>query len=382
MTKPRFNGTSISSLESLSSMLGIDKPRLEWIIKTIPKSYKTFPIKTGRKKKERSISEPKKALKAIQKKINKEIFENVTYPSYLHGGLKEKDYISNATSHTKKKTIICMDIQDFYPSISKRDVHQIFQYLMHFSPEVSSALTELVTLDGKVPQGACCSSYIANLIFFNKEFNIVNKLSRKGLSYTRLLDDITVSSDTDLSDAEKTEIIQLVTGMAKSYRLSINKNKTSIEHSKDSNANLHVTGLWVKHGIPKLTKEDRRYIRYLVFICKKDYDVKKDDPTYHELWNKCSGKVAQMERLGHSQAKELRQTLSEILPIYDEFRIKKCIMFAKRYIKTFSPPLSEEQISKVNKLIYKFGIVARTHKNLAKLYRQELRSLLPIEKNK
>lgn len=361
-------------------MLGVDRPRLEWIIETIPKSYKSFDIHTGKKQKKRTIFEPKKALKALQKKINREIFENVTYPSYLHGGLKEKDYISNSASHTKKKTIICMDIQDFYPSISKRDVHQIFQYLMRFSPDVSSALTELVTLDGKVPQGACCSSYIANLVFFNKEFNIVNKLSRKGLSYTRLLDDITVSSDNDLSDAEKTEIIQLVTGMARSYRLNINKDKTSIEHSKDSNAKLQVTGLWVKHGIPKLTKADRRYIRYLVYICKKDYDAKKDSVEYHDLWNKCSGKVAQMERLGHSQAKDLRQTLSEILPIYDEFRIKKCTMFAKRYIKTFSPPLSEEQISKVNKLIYKFGIVARTQKNLAKTYRRELRALLPIEK--
>lgn len=56
--------------------------------------------------------------------------------------------------------------------------------------------------------------------------------------------------------------------MVNQYRLSINESKTTIEHSKDSSSKLSVTGLWVKHGVPKLTKENRRYIRYLVYICK------------------------------------------------------------------------------------------------------------------
>ena len=70
------------------------------------------------------------------------------------------------------KTIISLDIENFYPNIGKRDVLNIFKNMMRFSPEVSNILTELVTLDGKTPQGACCSSYIANLIFFNDEHNI------------------------------------------------------------------------------------------------------------------------------------------------------------------------------------------------------------------
>ncbi|MCM5141106.1 reverse transcriptase domain-containing protein, partial [Escherichia coli] len=115
--------------------------------------------------------------------------------------------------------------------------------------------------NNKVPQGGCCSSYIANLLFFNSEYNLYNRLKSMGLSYSRLLDDITISSDKDLSSEEKTKVIKLVHGMVNQYRLSINESKTTIEHSKDSSSKLSVTGLWVKHGVPKLTKENRRYIR-------------------------------------------------------------------------------------------------------------------------
>jgi len=377
MNKPKFNGTPVASLESLAAMLGIDRKRLDWMIQSVSKSYKQFKIETGKNKKERQIFEPKKTLKGIQKKINKEIFENIEYPDYLHGALIGRDYISNASEHTKKKTVICLDITNFYPGISKKDVTLIFQNLMRFSPDVSQALTELVTLDGKVPQGSCCSSYIANLLFFNSEYNVVSRIRAMGLSYTRLLDDITISSDEDLSPKQKTKVIKSIDGMVKQYRLSLNEEKTTIEHTKDTTSKLNVTGLWVKHGIPKLTKENRRYIRYLVYICKKESVHAKHTKEYHDLWNRCSGKVAQMSRLGHVQANDLRIILSDILPIYDEYKIGKLKLLATHYLNNFSHPLDEDQIRKVDRIIYDFDIVGRTNKIIAKKYRNELRLLLP-----
>ncbi|CTW90365.1 putative retron-type reverse transcriptase [Escherichia coli] len=377
MNKPRFNGTPVASLDSLSAMLGIERKRLDWIVKSVSMSYKQFKVETGKNKKERQIFEPKRSLKGIQKKINKEIFEKIDYPHYLHGALSGRDYISNAAVHTRKRTVICLDITNFYPSISKKDVCSIFKNLMRFSPDVSLCLTELVTLNNKVPQGGCCSSYIANLLFFNSEYNIYNRLKSMGLSYSRLLDDITISSDKDLSSEEKTKVIKLVHGMVNQYRLSINESKTTIEHSKNSSSKLSVTGLWVKHGVPKLTKENRRYIRYLVYICKKQGAYERHTKEYHDLWNRCSGKVAQMSRLGHVQAVELRAILSEIMPVYDDYKISKLKLMAKHYLNKFTPPLTDDQIRKIDRMLYDFDIVGRTNKNLAKLYRRKLVALLP-----
>jgi len=382
MNKPRFNGTPIASLESLALMLGIDEKRLDWVVSTIPKSYKSFSIKTGKNRKQRDIFEPKRSLKIIQKKINSGIFENVSYPLYLQGGLEGRDYISNASMHTKKKSLICLDIKNFYPSISKKDVTLIFKNLMNFSPEVSSTLTEILTLNNQVPQGSCCSSYIANLLFFNNEYNIVNKLIPMGITYSRLLDDITISSDQILTATQKTKIISLIVGMVKSHRLEINEKKTTIEDYTNSNSRLNVTGLWVKHGVPKLKKADRRYIRHLVYICQKQSSSSRETQEYHDLWNRCSGKVAQMSRLNHSQAIDLREVLSKIMPTYDEFKIGKLKMLARHYESNFSKPIDEDQKKKVYRIIYDFDIVSRTDKNLAVIYRKKMRALLPNKEKK
>ncbi|HHQ6544904.1 TPA: reverse transcriptase family protein, partial [Escherichia coli O166:H15] len=98
---------------------------------------------------------------------------------------------------------------------------------------------------------------------------------------------------------------------------------------------------------------------------------------YHDLWNRCSGKVAQMSRLGHVQAVELRAILSEIMPVYDDYKISKLKLMAKHYLNKFTPPLTDEQIRKIDRMLYDFDIVGRTNKNLAKLYRRKLVALLP-----
>ena len=50
---------------------------------------------------------------------------------------------------------------------------------------------------------------------------------------------------------------------------------------------------------------------------------------------------------------------------------------AKHYLSKITHPMSEEQIRKVDRMIYDFDIVGRTNKKLAKDYRSKLRALLP-----
>lgn len=66
--KPIFNGTQIASIDSLAAMLGVTPERLNRVVSTIPSSYKSFSVYTGKNRKERQLFEPKKGLKHIQKK--------------------------------------------------------------------------------------------------------------------------------------------------------------------------------------------------------------------------------------------------------------------------------------------------------------------------
>lgn len=217
-----------------------------------------------------------------------------------------------------------------------------------------------------VPQGAATSSYIANLIFFNSEYKIVNKLSSKGFQYTRLLDDITLSSVKDRAPKEKTLAIKEVVGLLKKYKFDIKDEKTKILHNTSHSLPYDVTGLWVGHAKPKLRKSERRYIRQMVYVCEKSF---ADDPSsekYHELWNKVSGLVAKMQRLEHVQAPSLRTRLAKILPIYNEETGKQVVADAQKLLRRAPTYHKIGFINKINTTVYRLGILGRTEKMKAR----------------
>jgi hypothetical protein len=270
--------------------------------------------------------------------------------------------------------LISLDIKNFYPNIKERYVYEIYKQFFNFPEDVSRILTAITTYRGFVPQGGVTSSYIANLVFFNTEYHIVSALRGRGIVYSRLLDDVSISSEKKLCEVDITKYIKLVVSMFCKYGLKLNGKKTKKEYS-GSNTPYEVTGLWVGHAKPKARKVERRYVRQLVYNCEKKHPTMKDHSDYHELWNKSSGLVAKLERLEHSQAKDLRTRLSVILPCYNEIEITKTKTLVRKALKV---PREYHQkhghIKNFNKLIYRCGILGRTHKNLSKNLRLQLKN--------
>lgn len=60
-------------------------------------------------------------------------------------------------------------MKDFFPSIKEELIAKTFQCYMNFSPEVSSLIADLSTLEGSLVQGTKLSTDIANLIFLEEE---------------------------------------------------------------------------------------------------------------------------------------------------------------------------------------------------------------------
>lgn len=343
-------------------------------------SYTDF-ISTSKNRKgetkDRNVCEPKHELKKLQKHINARIFEKVEYPDYLQGGIKDetspRDYVVNATRHSHANQIICIDVKQFYPSIKSQYVAKIFQHFFKFSPAVSEILTRLVTYHGRIPQGGCTSSYIANLIFYDTEYLLVSELRKHDIQYSRLLDDITLSSQKNFTKEQESLFINKIAAMFKKYDLKINRKKTRTEHRANPKVSFEVTGLWIGHKKPKARKEERRFIRQLVFMCEREYKNDHYSDNYHIRWNEASGKVAKLQRLEHLQAKKLRERLSLVLPLYDE-NMQKQITQETKKLTNLSTPQNQRiaNIKRVNKLINKLGILARNNKSLANSLRSQL----------
>ncbi|MBP6862573.1 MAG: RNA-directed DNA polymerase [Neisseriaceae bacterium] len=393
--KPYYTQRPISSIKALANALGADQQALIQLANNKTNyHYYTKHVKSGSKTKQRSIFDAKHSLKKIQKRIISRIFCHIEFPQYLHGGIKDlnqpRDYFSNATVHCNSKNIISLDIKNFYDSVRDDKVLIIFLNFFKFPKDVAQILTQLVTVQWSdydkdisqsarhLPQGAPTSSYLANLIFFDNEYKLFNHFKRQKISYTRLLDDITISSLSEFTKAQKTKIITRVAGMVRESDLKLNNKKTICTSFREPGKKMIVTGLWVNHSIPKLQKHSLKKILEGVKSCEYIHSRCPFSFEYHKEWNTYSGKVANMARSYPNLAKRLRVRLSTILPIFSP----KQTLVLERQIDTLLNSKTTQtnkltNIKRFNKAYYAIGIISRTDKRLARKLRSRLLTRMP-----
>jgi len=255
----------------------IDKYYKEWFEKKTDK--KTGKIKTYKDGtvKQRIIRPSLKELKSIQSNIKNRILAPIPLPDCVHGGVKGRSNITNAKPHQGKKFQFTTDLQEFYPNISSKRVYDTFLKL-NFSPHFSHWLTKLTTWKYALPQGTPTSTHIANLVFLQTDFLLLELCKKHGLTYTRYVDDLTFSSQQDFRPILK-DILKIVT--SNDFKLSYRKTKYS--------GNQTVTGINVflnkidapdniieKAKVEKATNSDTKpYTNYLNNIRKTNKQIKK-----------------------------------------------------------------------------------------------------------
>lgn len=299
----------IASIESLAKALDVAEVEL---IDIAQKSDSLFMAKHVEKNgKIRITYDAKLVLKNIHDRIKINLFRVVEYPFYLQGGISGRDYISNTKIHAGKKFLITEDVSNFFPSIKASVVKDMWLHFFHFPHEVADILTKLTTYNGFVPQGARTSGYIANLILWDKEPIRVEHLRKRGMSYSRLVDDITISCDYRPSKKILGSVISDVYGMLLSKDVKPNRGKHKIM-SQGGEQKIH--NLNVGKGIPTLPKSKRADIRAAVFQCEERAKYGRKTEEYSKLFNSTIGRVATMKRLHPLQAIKLKNRLDMIKP--------------------------------------------------------------------
>ncbi len=181
--------------EDLARFLDIKKSTLTFFAYGPGKKYKIFeiPKKSGGTRK---IAAPIEGLKEIQKKLSaalNNIYSNP--PDSAHGFVIGRSIISNAEPHLRRRLILNLDLQDFFPTIAGYRVYGLFRAEpFNFSKEVASTLAAICSVDNKVPQGAPTSPVISNLICFRLDRALTAFAAQQRITYTRYADDITFST--------------------------------------------------------------------------------------------------------------------------------------------------------------------------------------------
>lgn len=218
----------------------------------------------------REIYAPDKDLKKIQKQLNyflqayylcikpKEVHGFVIHPHYL--GI-HCNIVANANEHVGKKFVLNIDLKDFFPSISAKQVKEIFSSrFFNFNDQIATALTLLTTYEGKLPVGAPTSPVLSNFVCHQLDSDLINFSSNHSLSFTRYADDLTFSSNNFISNDNILDIINLI----EKNNFRINEKKLRLQ---TSNRKQTVTGITVNEKINvdrKLLKKIRAMLHDLI----------------------------------------------------------------------------------------------------------------------
>lgn len=377
--------SAIGNISNLASALDISEVYLKKVAANPDNFYCINPIpkKSGGF---RIISDPVKELKIVQRRIVRRILSKCKFPDYLFGSIKDeenpRDFVRNAQYHVQAKEVIAFDVESFFPSVQPQFVKRVFKFLLKLPDEVAELLVSLVTLNGGLPQGAPTSSYLANLILYDCEYKIVKTLRAKGFTYSRLVDDITVSSLKTIPGAEKKFVYEQIRRMLAEKRLKISKKKYSVTNTSTVGKKTVVTGLVIENNIVKLPKERIKQIGKRVYELKNRAEVSTTDSKYHEQYSNVSGLVALYTRLSPEKALLYRQNLQNILPTYEKKKIKKINWLCRKFIdyaKAHPAQMADEEYLRAYyKFKYKISVLRRTNRTLAIRLDKDLKPLKPL----
>lgn len=225
-TLAKILGTSVSELEEIADNLG-----------SYYYSFQRKKIKPNGTIKIRTFDPSKGKLKSIQKRLLLNVLEKLPLRSNVFGGVKKRSNIQNARMHKGKKFHFATDLKDFFPSISNALVFKTLREI-GFSTTVARIMTQLMTYKGHVPQGIPTSTYIANLVFTRIDDRLIEICHRHKITYTRFVDDLLFSSQSDFQHITK-ELIQIIQN--EGFRISHRKTFYKI-------GPVEITGVLVRHN--------------------------------------------------------------------------------------------------------------------------------------
>lgn len=131
---------AIRTNRDLANYLDIPLSQLTFFAYSNVVFYTSFSIPKSNGSQNRTISAPAPKLKLIQRTLADTLSAIYDPPDAVHGFLEGRSIASNAKQHVKKRTIVKIDLADFFPSISSSRIQGLFKTSLFISTTKSPIL--------------------------------------------------------------------------------------------------------------------------------------------------------------------------------------------------------------------------------------------------
>ena len=200
---------------------------------------------------------------------------------------KHRGLLDLAQPHLGHKTLLHMDIQDFFHSITQQMVFQTLQEETGYPKTVAGFLAQLCCYRQHLPQGACTSPALSNICFKSCDAALADLAEKMGLTYTRYSDDLYFSGDAVDAAAVIEAVKTILAGHG--FRLRTSKTRVLGKHQAQK-----VTAIVVNEKL-QVSRSYRRQLRQELYYLErfgKNAKAARAAGDYETYLRKLLGKVA------------------------------------------------------------------------------------------
>ena len=321
----------LSSQEALAAWLALPLPQVRWLA-----DAEGYRASAGREamrhycytwllKKSgppRLLEAPKPRLKAVQRRILRELLAPAPLHACVHGYRKGHSCLTAAQLHAGEQVVISVDLKDFFLRIPVRQVHGLFRSL-GFPWEVARVLTgfcstrtpaDILEASGRLdwqtqkdfgqahlPQGAPTSPALANLCTWRLDCRLHGLAASCDARYSRYADDLAFSGDRDFA-RRADGFIAAVAEICRAMGHAINPRKTRVMGQADRQ---RLTGLVINRHV-NVARDDYDRLKAILCNCRRHGPASQNRERHHDFRAHLDGRITWVENVNPHRGRRLR----------------------------------------------------------------------------
>jgi retron-type reverse transcriptase len=272
----------------------------------------------------RTLSAPHRTLAAAQEWVLANILAKLPTEEPAHGFVPGRSTLTNARPHAGRDVVVNLDLEGFFPSIGFARVRHQFRRV-GYSGAVATLLALLCTECPRkrvvyadtpyfvatgprgLPQGACTSPALSNLVARRLDRRLVGLARKLGLTYTRYADDLTLSSGPGFRD-KIGYLIARVRHIAADEGFVVNAKKTRVLRPESRQT---VTGL-VVNVAPAVPRHLVRRLRAILHRAKTEGLAAQNREGHPNFRGWVEGMIAYISMARPDVGRALRARLDQV----------------------------------------------------------------------
>lgn len=280
----------------------------------------------------RLIEIPKARLRRLQQKILRQMLDLVPPHAAAHGFRRGRSSVTHAALHAGRRTVIRMDLKDFFPSIQYARIAALFEKL-GYPDQVAGMLARLCvnrTPNGALrerqvaeavtwrerqalksphlPQGSPCSPALANLCAYRLDLRLTALAHSLGASYSRYADDLVFSGDHEFARAAERFHLQVAAiALEEGFRVNTRKTRLMREGTRQQ-----VTGIVINRH-PNIARDEYDQLKATLTNCVRHGPTSQNRDGRADFRAYLAGRISYVKMVNANRATRLQRLADAIV---------------------------------------------------------------------